>query len=298
GQFPSARPVGTTVRPVDLAVLVAIGGVYVGAAKLGLALSVADGVITPVWAPTGIALASMILFGRRVWPAILVAAFIANATSGAAIPVALAISVGNTLEAVVGSALLSRARFRPALDRVRDVIALIVLGAAVSTTFSAPLGVTTLWIAEDLKSSYGFSWFLWWTGDAMGDLVVAPFLLVIFTAPLRAIVPSAKRIEALALLALLAGVSAFVFLAGYWRYPHLIFPLFIWATLRFRQVGAVTSSIVLAAIAIAGAVSGNTPLGGAGPTQVVLILEGLLAAITISVLILGAVIAEPADPED
>ena len=154
------------------------------------------------------------------------------------------------------------------------------------------------WIAGDLKGSYGFSWFLWWTGDAMGDLVVAPFLLVMFTAPLRAIVPSAKRVEALALLVLLAGVSAFVFLAGFWRYPHLIFPLFIWATLRFRQVGAVTSSIVLAAIAIAGAVSGNTPLGGAGLTQVVLILEGLLAAITISVLILGAVIAERADAEE
>jgi PAS domain S-box-containing protein len=132
----------------------------------------------------------------------------------------------------------------------------------------------------------------------MGDLVVAPFLLVMFTAPLRAIVPSAKRVEALTLFMLLAAVSAFVFLAGYWRYPHLIFPLFIWATLRFRQVGAVTSSIVLAAIAIAGAVSGNTPLGGAGPTQVVLILEGLLAAITISVLVLGAVIAERADTEE
>src|SRR5262249_61249157 len=149
GQFPSARPVGTTVRPVDLAVLVAIGGVYVGAAKLGLALSVADGLITPVWAPTGIALAAMILFGRRVWPAILVAAFIANATSGASIPVALTISVGNTLEALVGSALLSRVRFRPALSRVRDVIALIVLGAVVSTAVSATVGGRAVWIASD-----------------------------------------------------------------------------------------------------------------------------------------------------
>jgi PAS domain S-box-containing protein len=298
GEFSRARLAGYSGGLADVLLFAAVGAAYLAAAKLGLALSVAHGVITPVWAPTGIALASMILFGRRVWPAILVAAFIANATSGASIPVALAISVGNTLEGVVGSALLSRARFRPALARVRDVIELILLGAVVSTTVSATIGVTALWIADDLKSSYGFSWFLWWTGDAMGDLVVAPFLLVMFTAPLRAIVPSAKRVEALALLVLLAGLSAFVFLAGYWRYPHLIFPLFIWATLRFRQVGAVTSSIVLAAIAIAGAVSGNTPIGGAGLTQMVLILEGLLAAITISVLILGAVIAERADAEE
>jgi PAS domain S-box-containing protein len=297
-EFSRARLAGGTGGLVDAVLFAAVGSVYVGAAKLGLALSVAHGVITPVWAPTGIALASMILFGRRVWPAILVAAFVANATSGASIPVALAISVGNTLEAVVGSALLARARFRPALDRVRDVMALILLGAVVSTAVSATIGVTTLWVGHDLTSSYGFSWFLWWTGDAMGDLVVAPFLLVLFTAPLRSIVPRPRRVEAAALLVLLAGMSAFVFLAGYWRYPHLIFPLFIWATLRFRQVGAVSSSIVVAAIAIAGAVSGNMPLGGAGPTEVVLILEGLLAATTVSVLILGAVIAERADAED
>jgi PAS domain S-box-containing protein len=298
GEFSGARPAGYTSGLAEVALFAAVGTVYVAAAKLGLALSVAHGVITPVWAPTGIALASLILFGRRVWPAILVAAFIANATSGASIPVALAISVGNTLEAVVGTMLLSRVRFRPALARVRDVIALILLAAVVSTAVSATIGVTALWIGHDLTASYIFSWFLWWTGDAMGDLVVAPFLLVLFTAPLRSIVPPPKRIEATALLALLVGLSAFVFLGGFWRYPHLLFPVFIWATLRFRQVGAVTSSVVVAAIAIAGAVTGNTPLGGAGATEVVLILEGLLAALAVSVLVLGAVISEREDAED
>jgi PAS domain S-box-containing protein len=296
-QFSRARSTRGTVRLVDLALFAAIAGAYVGAAKLGLALSVADGLITPVWAPTGIALASMILFGRRVWPAILVAAFIANATSGASIPVALAISAGNTLEAVVGSTLLARVRFRPALDRVRDVLALVVLAAAVSTAVSATIGVTALWIADDLSRSFGFSWFLWWSGDAMGNLLVAPFLLVLLAAPLRSIVPPRRRVEGAVVLALLAGASAFVFLAGYWRYPHLLFPLFVWATLRFRQVGAVTTSLVVAAIAIAGAVSGNIPVSGQDLTQVVLVVEGLLAGIAISVLVLGAALAERADVE-
>jgi signal transduction histidine kinase len=282
----------------DVVLFALVGSLYVGAAKLGLALSVAHGVITPVWAPTGIALASLILFGRRLWPAILVAAFIANATSGASIPVAVVIAAGNTLEAVVGSALLARVRFRPALDRVRDVLALILLGAVASTAVSATTGVTALWIAHDLSNSYGFSWLLWWTGDAMGNIVVAPFLLVLLAAPVRSIVPRPRRLEATALLGLLAGLSAFVFVAGYWRYPHLLFPLFVWATVRFRQVGAVTSSIVVAAIAIAGAVSGSTPLTAEDPTQVVLILEGLLAGIAISVLILGAALAERSDAEE
>ena len=279
-------------RSRKLLVLVGVGGLYFGAAKLGIALSVAHGVITPVWAPTGIALAALVLFGPRVWPAVAVGAFVANATSGASVPEALFIAVGNTLEAVVGSGLLRRVGFQPTLNRVRDVFALIGLGAIVSTTVSATNGVTTLWIAGDLSGSYGSNWLLWWIGDAMGDLVVASLLLVWSTAPQRKLDRPAKRLEALALLALLVGVSSFVFLAGYWRYPHLLFPLLVWAALRFRQPGAVTGSFVVASIAIAGAVGGNTPLGHYSATEIVQILEGLLAGVSVSLLILGAALAE------
>jgi PAS domain S-box-containing protein len=270
----------------------AVAGLYVGAAKLGLALSVAHGVITPVWAPTGIALAALLLFGPRLWPAVALGALVANATSGASLSVAAAISMGNTLEAVVGAGLLRRVGFRPALDRVRDVLALILLGAAASTTISATNGVTTLWVAGHVSgSSYGSEWLLWWSGDAMGDVVVAPLLLVWAVAPLRK--PGrARALEALALLALLGGVSALVFLGGEWRYPHLLFPLLVWASLRFHQRGAVTSSFVVAAIAVAGAVHGTTPLGAGSETEIVQILEGLLAAVIVSMLILGAVPAE------
>ncbi|MBA3717526.1 MAG: MASE1 domain-containing protein, partial [Actinobacteria bacterium] len=85
-------------RPKFWLALGATTGTYVGAAKLGLKLSVAHGVITPVWAPTGIALAALVLGGLRFWPAIAVGAFIANATSGASPEMAAVIAVGNTLE--------------------------------------------------------------------------------------------------------------------------------------------------------------------------------------------------------
>jgi signal transduction histidine kinase len=249
-------------------------------------------VITPVWAPTGIALAALVLFGLRLWPAVALGALIANATSGASIPEAAAISVGNTLEAVVGTALLLRVGFRPTLERVRDVLALIFLGALVSTTVSATNGVTTLWLTGDVPgSSYGSEWLLWWVGDGMGDLIVAPLILVWASAPLRRL-GRARTLEALALLGLLVGLSSLVFLGGYWRFPHLLFPLLVWAPLRFRQPGVVTASFVVAAIAIAGAVNGTTPVGNGSATEIVQILEGLLAAVTVSMLILGAVLAE------
>jgi PAS domain S-box-containing protein len=265
---------------------------YVSAAKLGIELSVARGVITPVWAPTGIALAALVLYGLRLWPAVALGAFVANVTSGAAPVDAAFIAVGNTLEAVVGGALLLRVGFRPAIDRVRDVFSLIVFGALLSTAIAATNGVTTLWISGEISGSdYGSRWLLWWIGDGMGNLIVAPLLFVLWTRPWRQLGLRA-RLEGLIVLAALVTLSATVFLAGQWRYPHLLFPVLIWATLRFQQLGAVTSSFVVAAFAVTGAVRGTALLGQGSTTEIVQILEGLTAGVAVSLLILGAVLAE------
>ena len=280
---------------LGLAVVIA----YVGSAKVGLALSVEHGVITPVWAPTGIALAALVLFGRSLWPAVAIGALIANATSGASPLEAAAISVGNTLEAVVACELLLRVGFRPPLGRVRDVLALVGLAAVVSTTISATNGVTTLWLSGEVAAEdYASAWLLWWTGDAMGDLIVAPLILVLATTPLRELRRPHWQLEAGSLLVLLVAVSTLVSLGGYWRDPHVIFPLLVWATLRFRQPGAVVGCFVVAAIAVAGGVAGTSPIADASTTEVVQILEGLLASVTISMLILGAVLTERASVEN
>ncbi len=300
GWLPAGLPAAWMKRAGGLGYVLRLGGVtalYVGAGKLGIAVSVAHGVITPVWAPTGIALAALLLFGRRLWPAVTLGAFMANATSGASLAEAGAISIGNTLEAVAGAALLCSVGFRTALDRVRDVLALVCFGAIVSTTISATNGVTVLWISGDVAASaYASEWLLWWSGDAMGDLIVAPLLLVWATTPLAKL--SRERVlEGVTLFVLLIAVSTLVFLGGLWRYPHLLFPLLVWAPLRFRQPGAVTASFVVAAIAIAGAVNGTTPLGQGSATVVVQVLEGLMAAVAVTLLILGAVLAERARAE-
>jgi integral membrane sensor domain MASE1 len=269
----------------------ALAGAYVAAAKLGIELSVAQGVITPVWAPTGIALAGLLLLGRNLWPAVALGALIANATSGASFLDAAGISVGNTLEAVVGATLLLRADIRPALDRVRDVFALVVLGALVSPVLAASNGIGVLSLSGEVHNA-GASWLLWWIGDGMGALIVTPLLLIATTCPWRDFPRAAQRLEAAVVGAAIAGVSAAVFFGGGWRYPHVIFPLLIWATLRFRQPGAVFGSFLVTAIAVAGAIHGSLPLGEHNTTQLVEIVEGLLAAVVVSLFLLGAVLTE------
>src|SRR5437016_2425390 len=186
--------------------LAALTGVYVGAAKGGIGLSVAHGVITPVWAPTGISIAALFLFGpRRLWPAVAAGAFVANATSGAGALLAAGIAVGNTLEAVVAAYLLRKAGCRSSLERVRDVLAFVVLAVCVSTTISATNGVTILAAGDQVAwGRYGPEWVLWWLGDAIGALLVAPLLLVAFASRRRRPTPRAI-VEAALLLAALGG---------------------------------------------------------------------------------------------
>jgi integral membrane sensor domain MASE1 len=168
---------------------------------------------------------------------------------------------------VVGALLIRRIGFTPALDRVRSVLALVVGGAVVSTTVSATNGVSVLTLADAREDSYGAAWLLWWFGDAMGILVVAPILLVLSDIRKDVRLPRARLLEGAVLLAAVAAVSAVVFLGGAWRYPYVIFPFLLWAALRFKQLGAAASALIVGAIGTWGAVDGSLPLGGGTATE-------------------------------
>jgi len=111
----------------------ALAAVYFGAAKLGLTMAFVAEQVTTVWPATGIALAAVVVLGPSVWPAIALGALLANLTVHEPLGTAAAIAAGNTLEALVGGWLLRRLGFRSSLERLRDVLGLIVFAAGVST---------------------------------------------------------------------------------------------------------------------------------------------------------------------
>ena len=165
-----------------------LAATYVLSGRLGFAASAVHPIVSSAWPPSGIALAALLLMGRRFWPAITIGAFVVNLTAGIAPLVAAGIAVGNTLEAVVAASLVTsiaglRSSPKP-LGRLRDVLGLVVLGAIASTTVSATIGVTVLTAFGGAPSiPYGTAWLAWWTGDAIGILLVTPFLLTWATGP-------------------------------------------------------------------------------------------------------------------
>src|SRR5437867_9728850 len=225
------------VRSKYVGVALITAAVYVVGAKTGLTLAFVAEQVTVVWPPTGIALCAVLLFGYRIWPAIALGAFIANITTNAPAIASVGIATGNTLEALLGAYLLNRfVRFRPSLERFRDIFGLIVFGAIVSTTVSATIGVMSLCLTGMQSwERFGSLWGVWFLGDAMGDVIVAPLALTLVAAESRRHLRSRDLPEFAALLILLAVLHILVFdtrLSMELRYYlYAIFPLLIWSAL-------------------------------------------------------------------
>jgi len=123
--------------------LAVVTAVYFGAAKLGLALAFIHANVSPVWPPTGVAIAAVLLFGYRIWPAILLGAFLANFFTPVPVATAAGIALGNTLEALSAGLLLRFLDFQKTFDRARDVFK-FSLAALLCTMVSASIGTFSL----------------------------------------------------------------------------------------------------------------------------------------------------------
>jgi diguanylate cyclase (GGDEF)-like protein len=279
--------------------LATLAAVYFVAAKLGLRLAFVHASATPVWPPTGIALAAFLSFGYRVWPGIFLGAFLANVTTAGSVATSIGIGLGNTLEGLVGAYLVNRfANGRAAFDRARDIFLLAALAATLSTMVSATIGVTSLSLGGFARwTDYGSVWLTWWLGDAVGDLVVAPALLL-WSARRRTRWTPSWTLEAAVLFVCLSLAGLTIFgglLPSQIRNQPLAFlcvPLFIWAAFRLGQREAATAILVLSGIAIWGTLHGFGPFVQRTPNASLLLLQAFIGVMAVMTLSLAAVVSE------
>jgi anti-anti-sigma factor len=273
-----------------------LAGVYFLAAKAGLRLAFLHPSATPVWPPTGIAIAALLLRGPRAWPGIFLGAFAANLTTAGTVWTSLGIAVGNTLEAVAAAWLVNRyAGGRRAFDRLEDIVRFALTAALLSTAVAATIGVTSLALAGFAPwRMYMPVWLTWWLGDAAGALVVAPLVLLWAAAP-RLGWTARGAAERLIFLAGLLGVSAAVFGS---RYPFgfAIVPFLIWAAFRFGARDATTVVALVAAVAVAGTLHklGPFAVAAAQPNVSLLYLSLFMAMMAIIVLTVARIVEDRA----
>ena len=269
---------------------------YFLAGKLGLHFAFVHASATAVWPPTGIALAAMLLFGRRIWPAIFVGAFLVNVSIAGSIASSLGVATGNTLEALAAVFLVERyAGGVRAFERGRTVLRFMVLAGLVSTAVSATIGAASLVLTgEAARAALGAIWLTWWLGDAAGALLVAPLLLLWATTPF----PGALRdrpAEASLLLLLVAATGAVVFghpALGQYPLAFLCIPPLIWVAFRFGQREVATAVAILTAIATIATVRGVGPFVMGSDNESLLILQAFMATTVALTLPVSALVAE------
>lgn len=308
-RFPQSR-IGRYLAQVALvAVAYAVG------ARLAYSIQGVSPFAASVWPPAGIAQAGLLLFGRKVWPAIILGTFLLNLVNPTEkiFLVWVGGNVGAILQAVFAVTLLRRFGFRPSLERLKDVVNLVLFGGIVSTQISCTLGALSLYLAGKIDGAeyWNVRW-NWWLGDTMGVLILTPLILL---SPFsKAAVYSIKKqlkikprylIQGIWLI-LLSGVTLLVFgsknelFISQYPIEYLPFPLVISGAIQFGQRAAVLASFIVSSIAIWGSSQGGGPFitKAANISQAILFLQAFMGVVTITSLLLSATVAERASAEN
>jgi diguanylate cyclase (GGDEF)-like protein len=278
--------------PGDLLKMLCLCVIYYVAARLSLRLALVGRQVTPIWPPTGIALVALLLFGPRLWPGVTLGALLVNAPIGPSTLAAAGIAVGNTLAPVFAVVLLRRVDFRKELERLRDVVAIVFLGALLGMVVSATVGATILMLSGAVHpESFVSTWLVWWAGDAMGVLVFAPFLLTLRGPNVHLDRPWRRRAEAVALLAGTATIAHIV-IGSHLKIEFLVFPALGLTAWRLGQRGAATAALLTSGIAIWAAVNSLGIFAGQGLSEKMLTLQVFNASVALLSFVLAAVRSE------
>ncbi len=276
-----------------------LAAVYLVTAKLSLLYAIPPGYATAVWPPSGVALAALLLLGRRVWPGIWLGATLVNLTVASSLVTALIIGSGNTLEALAGAELVRRFIGIPRrFERGRDVV-VFVAAAAASCTIAATVAVVSLALGGAVSwPQFLPNWWTWWQGDVTGIVIVAPLILN-WSLRRAATWPREKKLELACFGLLLLIVTHLVFIHGgvagtppSFSLTFAILPFMIWAALRFSQRVVTTAIAASCAFAVYYTIGGLHPFPQTSRNESLLTLLAFISTVVVTGLVLSAVMVE------
>jgi len=285
----------------DLKILfVALG--YFFFARLGYFLVFEDIYILPTWPPSGLALAFLIILGRKAWPGITIGALLANILaywntgdleSNSVILLSSLIAAGHTLEALLGNFLITKWIEKDQLFRKSvNIFRFLGIGVVIAL-ISAAIGTGALYYQDLFPEGEFLSRFVsWWVGNLVGILLFTPFILS-FREPF---LKNLKRAHLIEVIFFSLGIAVVFMLLNNeeLRYPvqqsipFLVLPMLLWMAFRFHLAVAMTGTIVIALISVYMTTKGIGPFVMETPSNAMLILQTFLGVISVSTIILSA----------
>jgi signal transduction histidine kinase/CheY-like chemotaxis protein len=282
--------------------VIVLGVLYFLSAKIGISINTVSSHAALIWAPTGLAISALLIFGIRLWPAVFLGALFINMFTGTSVVVSSGIAVGNTLEAVVAAWLLLRSRdFHKQLDRYRDVWRFFVFAALLNTLISASTGVLSLYLGHRLEESLIIKTAItWWVGDVLGAVIFVPLFLGLSS------VKDIKRrpwqwsliVEKIVFTTVLISICIFVF-DGILRtetsltaFPFLLIVPLIWSAVRFGSFGATLTNFAISIFAVWSTAIGKGPFTGGFYLSDILSLLVFGLSISAVSLIVSSIVSE------
>jgi PAS domain S-box-containing protein len=286
-------------------VILGLAVAYFVLGKLGLALASINSNVSPIWPPSGLALAAVLLWGYRVWPAVFLGAIVVNATTAGSIYPAAGIALGNTLECLISGYLMNRwSQGRAAFETPTGVARFALISLGPGPILSATIGLFSLAISGFAEwRDFATIWLTWWLGDAAAALVITPVLVLWATRDAEALSPQRlQESAAVALVAALIGLIAFSPLIEQTvtRGPFAflaILPL-LWAALRRGPGDTATVALILSTFAIWGTLLDGGPFARATLNESFLLLLMFMISTAVPSLALSADVAMRKQAQD
>lgn len=220
--------------------------------------------ISPVWLPSGLGLAALIVGGKKYWPGIFLGALAAYLEIWRSVPISFFIAASNVLEALSAVWLLSLIKtFDSGFKQPRDYLWLILAGS-IAAMLATTIGVTTLVFADVLPMvDILHAWGYWVMGNLLGIALGAPFLLIWRKRPSRWIDKEQSRWLELSLFSALALLTSLIAFHG-WTSPwtadipmgYLMYLFVTWAAIRLGRHGVTLVLLLTAVQGVLGALDG------------------------------------------
>lgn len=273
--------------------------IYFLSGAWGLYLAFSPGNQMAFWPPAGLAMAFLFIWGKRLFWAPFIAAFLLVAgffiTSGFSLEKTLVMSffmaLGSTLQSVLGAWTLGY--FRQRLNHFGSILFLLVLSLGLCWT-SSVFGVTTLYLGGFIPyDRLTYAIFNWIIGDVLGVWLFTPLILLFTYRPLR--FSLRPLLSFLGFMLFLLGVLYQVFLQDdAHRYPLLWLPYVVslWAALSFGRHGVLFCNLFIASAAAWGASRHLGILGEYSPGASLLILQAYIGLMCVSSLWLSSLLYE------
>lgn len=286
--------------------IIGVAVAYYLAARLGYYLAFENTTSPPTWPPSGVAFALTILFGRSIWPGIMIGSLVANILAfwnspGLAPATVLIISSGiaiaNTIEAVVGSLLLNLMvkdsyPFNSAKNAFRFLFVTMIMciaGAGIATWVLMANGI----FYADLFYRTVFSS---WVGNAVGIFLFTPFILSIVQPPVLKL--TWEKVAEIGVF-IICGTVLFLFLQVEYvaltfqhALPFLVLPFLLWIAFRFNLALATAGVMVASLFAIYVTVNNQGPFILTDAYNTMLLLQIFVGVLSVSTIVLSATVTE------